>query len=72
MDEQNGTSSAGLSHSIAPCRNSRSRENTDRPAGVSGNALDLNGASNWLNLDPDNSGYLENPSMEELLVHGLK
>ena len=55
MDEQNGTAVRTQSFHCAMRRQDLG-ENTDRPVGVSGNALDLNGASNWLNLDPDNSG----------------
>ncbi len=58
MDEVNGST---VLDSVIPLRHAEIQNidiNHSRPAGNSGNALELNGANNWLHLDPENSGYL--------------
>jgi hypothetical protein len=63
LDESSGNIATD---SVIPLRDALIQgkdENATRTAGYSGNGLTLDGANDWLNLDPENTGYL-NESFE--------
>ena len=63
LDEPSGNIATD---SVIPLRDARiqgKEDNATRMAGYSGNGLTLDGANDWLNLDPENTGYL-NDSFE--------
>ena len=59
FDENNGSFSYDTTFPLNLARYEGSQSNGSRPLGHSENGLSFDGSTNWLNLDFNQSGYLE-------------
>ena len=70
LDEDSGHQAID---SVIPIRNAEivgQDVNVSRVSGYSGNALKLDGGDDWINLDPNNAGYLGDSLKDALSWHG--